>query len=1116
MQNRARFVALGLSLAILSFRCQWACAADPDGQYNPTIAPASNEGQMAIAGFRLPAGLKIELVAAEPLLANPVAFCFDEQGRIYVAETFRQIPGTGVEDNRDHMEWLDDDLATQTVEDRLAFFKKHFQEKIDGFTKEHDRIRLLEDRDGDGKMDHATVFADGFNAIVDGTGAGVLARGGDVYYTCIPNLWLLRDTDGDGKADQRKSLHYGYGVRVAFRDHDMHGLCWGPDGKLYYSIGDRGYHVETDGRTLAQPDRGAVFRCNPDGTQLEVFASGLRNPQELAFDDFGNLFTCDNNSDSGDRARVVQLVEGGDSGWRMSYQYMEPYGNGRGPWNQEKLWHPQFPGQAPYIVPPIANLADGPCGLTYDAGVGLPQKYRQHFFLADFRGSAPHSGIRSFSVKPKGASFELADSQQFLWSILATDVDFGPDGSLYVVDWVEGWSGAGKGRIYRVYDPADTSAKDRVARARQVIGKPGDQLSPAQLVRFLADDDRRVRQAAQFALADRGVASSPALAAALRGNLPRLGRIHAIWALGQIGRKESKVLEPVVPLLADDDPEIRSQAARVLGDARYDAAFDGLVKLLKNDELRVRMFAALAIGKLGRGEAIDPLVEMLRDNDDRDPLLRHAAVMGLAGSADAAALRWAAVNDSAAARMGILLALRRLESPEIAQFLVDREPRLVLEAARAINDLPINPLMPQLAALATRSFSLDAESAEALWRRVLNANFRLGTAENARQVAQFAARDDVADGLRLEALDALLHWAKPSNRDRVMGLWRPLEPRPDNIAADAVRAELPKLLAIKDQIRQPVLQLAARLGITEVGPALAAVVRDPQRAAGDRAEALAALEKLKDPGITKAVEVALADSEPVVRAEAQRLLAKSKPEDALRLFETLLADGSLVERQGALSALGEIPGTKADALLSNWMDRLMTGQAPAEIELELLTAASRRPASMLAEKLAKFESARADNPLAAYHETLAGGSAERGRKLFFERTDVSCVRCHKAAGNGGEVGPDLSKIGAEKAREYLLEAMVDPNKTIAKGFESVTLSLDDGRVVSGVLKGEDDRQIRLITAEAQTITVAKNQIEDRATGKSPMPEDLCKKLSKAEIRDLVEFLAGLKDGSAQR
>ena len=321
--------------------------------YDPPIAKASDEGIKAIRSFRVPGGLKAELFAAEPLLANPVAFCVDEKGVVYVAETFRH--GDGVTDTRSHMEWLDDDLASRSVADRVAMYKKYLGSKFESFHVQHERVRRVVDRDGDGRADASTVFADGFNDPAAGIGAGVLARKGDVYYTCIPGLWKLRDTRGDGRADERKLLHDGYGVHVGFLGHDLHGLKFGPDGRIYFSIGDRGFNVKTfDGKTLAVPDTGSVLRCNPDGTELEVFATGLRNPQELAFDQFGNLFTGDNNSDSGDRARWVYLVEGGDSGWRIGYQFLEtPYT--RGPWNEEKLWYPSFAGQAAYIVPPIAQ-----------------------------------------------------------------------------------------------------------------------------------------------------------------------------------------------------------------------------------------------------------------------------------------------------------------------------------------------------------------------------------------------------------------------------------------------------------------------------------------------------------------------------------------------------------------------------------------------------------------------------------------------------------------------------------------------------------------------------------------------------------------------------------------
>ncbi len=398
-------VAVVLSIAGARSQADEAGAAE---EYRPAIAAASDDAERAIATFRVPPGLKVDLYAAEPMVANPVAFCFDEKRRLFVAETFRQEKG--VEDNRHHMDWLDDDLAAQTVEDRLAYFKKHLGASIADYTKEHDRVRLLEDRAGKGRIDTSTVFADGFNGILDGTGAGVLARRGDLLYTCIPSLWRLRDTKGTGHADEREQLHTGFGVRVAFRGHDMHGLVIGPDGKLYFSIGDRGLNVQLDGgKRLVNVESGSILRSNLDGTELEIIATGLRNPQELAFDDYGNLFTCDNNSDSGDKARWIYVVDGADYGWRMAYQYLAD----RGPYNREKLWYPHFDGQAAYIVPAVANVADGPSGLTYYPGVGLPEIYRGTFFLVDFRGGAVNSGIHAVRVRPRARALNWRGMKSF-------------------------------------------------------------------------------------------------------------------------------------------------------------------------------------------------------------------------------------------------------------------------------------------------------------------------------------------------------------------------------------------------------------------------------------------------------------------------------------------------------------------------------------------------------------------------------------------------------------------------------------------------------------------------------------------------------------------------------
>jgi quinoprotein glucose dehydrogenase len=756
------------------------------------------------------------------------------------------------------MSWLDDDLASRTVAERVAMYRKHLKDSFKSYETEHDRVRLLEDTKGKGSADKTTLFADGFHNAADGIGSGVLARKGSVYYTCIPDLWLLRDSNGDGKADVRQSLATGFGVHVAFVGHDMHGLRMGPDGLLYISIGDRGLNVKTkEGGQLFFPDTGAVLRCEPDGSNLEVVHIGLRNPQELAFDAHGDLFTVDNNSDSGDRARLVHIVEGGDSGWRMGYQYGSDLGN-RGPWNAEKIWHLPNPDQPAFVVPPLAHITDGPSGLCFNYGAtALPERYADHFFVCDFHGSSGGSGVYSFAVKPKGASFEVADGHQFIWSVLATDCDFGPDGAFYISDWVEGWGLTGKGRIYR-FAHADAARKPAVTEVKKLLAEGFAHRSSAELAKLLQHADLRVRQEAQFALADRSAESMPLLAKAAKEEKNQLARLHAIWALGQLGRRGETVQEPLRSLLGDTDAEVRRQAARALGCLKEAEGRD-LVPLLHDGEPRVRCQAALSLSRPNvrfpdDDQLWNALVKLLEDNADRDAYLRHAAVRAMARYPEP---KLASANKhlSPAVRLAAALALRLQKSPSLGAFLDDPEPRIALEAARALHDeLPPQDGKPLADRLnrpnRTEPFVLRAQ----------HAHYRLGQSENAATVADYAARADAPEKMRVEALKLLGQWAKPPRRDQVTGLTQNLAPRDPKIAVEAIQRSLGGLFAGSNIVRQQAAKVAAALGIKEVAPMLHALAGDDKRPSATRVEALRALESLHDSNLEKAMRLALKDA----------------------------------------------------------------------------------------------------------------------------------------------------------------------------------------------------------------------------------------------------------------
>jgi quinoprotein glucose dehydrogenase len=1074
--------------------------ASPAKANQPKVSAASSEGADAIRSLRLPPGFKAELIAAEPHLANPVAFHIDETGKIYVCETFRLH--AGVTDIRGHMDWLDEDMAARTVDDRYAYMQRHMGKNFATLSENSERVRLLLDTNGDGKIDDAKVFAESFNHPMDGIAAGVLARKGSVYYANLPNLWLLKDTNNDGAADFRKSLSYGYGVRVGFLGHDLHGLTFGPDGRLYFSIGDRGTAVKIGGKTIGDPDAGNVFRCNADGSDLEVFAFGLRNPQELAFDEHGNLFTGDNNSDGGDKARWVYVVEGGDSGWRAGYQHInEP--NSRGAWNSEKLWYPEWSGQAAYIVPPITNISSGPSGLAYYPGTGLPDKYNGSFFLCDFRG-ARGSGIHTFKNKQRGAGFELVQHEEFVWDGLPTDVDFGVDGGVYFSDWVNGWGMNGKGRIYRVFEP-ESAKKAIVAETKKLRAEGFEKRGEKELAKLLGHADQRVRQEAQFELAARGAKSLKTLNELARKNDNELARLHAIWGLWQLGLAHVPgAADGLLPLLKDAGAEVRAQAAKVLGDLRRPEAFAGLAAMLTDSEPRPRFFAATALGRLGRQDAQPALLALARANGTNDVYIRHAVVMGLSGIADQEALLAAANDSSPAARMAVLLALRRLERPEVGHFLADADPLLAVEAARAINDVPINGGVDALANL-----KLSQGAPVELSRRVANANLRYGTKESAQRLVAMAQDDSLPNRIRMDALENLADWEHPAGRDRITGLWRPTPgPRDVKHAREALQPQIVKLLAGgPDQVRLAAARAASALNLSGAVDELARWIRESAGTARMRIEALNALNRLDPVRLGEVIGSARADNMEEVRKEAIRIGAQLKTVNPAEQLAAVLESGSTGEKQSALAALGGLDA--GDKILDAWLDKLSKGEVAKELQLDVVDAAAKRPA--LKDKLAKtMASIGADDPAKELNLALHGGNATAGRTLFLERADLACLRCHKVGGEGGDVGPDLTGFASRQTREYILEAIAYPNKHIAQGYNSVTLKLKNGSTVAGVLKSETAEQLVINSPEDGVMTIKASDITAKAPGLSAMPEGLTALMSRQDLRNLIEFLAAQK------
>lgn len=1149
--------------------------------------------QKQMATFRVPAGLSVDLFAAEPKLASPVAIGLDEHNRVFVAEEYRFNLGT--EENRTRPFLLEDDLQLQTTDDRLRMYEKwaaEFEGGMDWFNKTADQVRLVEDTDGDGRADRSAVFAPGFNGTLDGMAAGVMATDGDVFFTCIPNLWRLRDIDGDGVADERTVLQSGFGVNAGFLGHDLHGLCWGPDGKLYFSIGDRGFHLRTrDGRTQHGPRTGAIFRCLPDGSEMEVVMRGLRNPQEIIFDKYGNLFAADNNCDKGDHSRLVYVIEGGHSGWNMSFQSLpEPYLTG--PWHAEKMWHlpesytvatgvvhdsvlatttPLIVDDHPaWLLPPVGKLGAGPSGFTYYPGTGLAERYDHHFFLCNYTGNG---GIESFSIVPRGAGFEIADEHDFLKPVFATDCEFGYDGRLYVSDFVNLiWDGGTSGgRIYRVTDPTN-QATPVVTETTNLMRIGIRSLPPERLSDLLGHADLRIRQRAQFALASRGETSTAIFREAISAQNSLLKRLHGIWGLGQIaahafriqsattvnsgppalcGRvmlQENTCAELLTRLLNDEHPEVRAQSLRTLGDLRYQPAADAATEKLTDADPRVRMFAALAVGRMQHAAALPDVIEMLRANGNSDPWLRHAGIMALAGIKDRSALLSYAADKDPAVRMAVLLTVRKwlLEpqeqwlsteidnippySPDAADvavmtsFLNDVDLQIVAEVARAINDLPLESATTDLAALLDRTPADETTARplntmpDSLLRRIINANFRLGDVVHLQRVLSLAQSPFCTFAVRQEALQALIDWAEPAKRDRVTGCWRPVAARDEEMIVrcrEELARQLPPLLAsTPDTLQNQLVELIRRHQLPIDDREFAAWVTDSSKSVPVRVAALRLLAARKSIEAAAIIDAALTSEADLVRAEARDLLLGRKPDRAGKLLVEIAQSSSAttLERQRAIGSLATWKSKQADAVLLLLATQLADGSLAPALHLDVIEAAKMKNTSDLKNLVDQFNAMQTGKGLLAqYQAAVEGGRSEQGRSLFVGHRVAQCVRCHKVGSTvvGGNAGPDLNQVAKRHDRLSLLQSLVEPSAKIAKGFESVTIVLQSGQLVAGVIRSEENGMITIEQPDGKVVTISVADVEDRTAPKSAMPE-MHRALTLRELRDLVEYLSTLQ------
>jgi putative heme-binding domain-containing protein len=230
------------------------------------------------------------------------------------------------------------------------------------------------------------------------------------------------------------------------------------------------------------------------------------------------------------------------------------------------------------------------------------------------------------------------------------------------------------------------------------------------------------------------------------------------------------------------------------------------------------------------------------------------------------------------------------------------------------------------------------------------------------------------------------------------------------------------------------------------------------------------------------------------------------------LLSPVLEQGEYKEQQVVLETLGDMNASAANKVLSKELDKLLEGNYPNELQLDLMQAAKESNSESLAAKLDQYESSKpSDDVVAANQELLHGGDVENGRNLLFGHDAAQCMRCHAVGGNGASVGPDLANIGTTLNREQLLESLIAPNERIAPGYGTVSVTLEDGENVTGVVQEETDAQLVIQSADGTTRKISKNDIAEQDSAPSSMPP-MGTILEKSELRDMIEFLSTLKGG----
>lgn len=1013
-----------------------------------TDAPRALTPEESVSRFQLASGFRMELVAAEPHLADPVAIAFDARGRIFVCE----IHGYNLEGYLDIVELN----KTGTLDKAVRRIPAAAEALKEAEKEQYGTVKLLEDTDGDGRVDRSVVWADRLPACY-----GVVAARDGVIALCAPDIIYLADRDGDGQADTKEILYTGFGI------YDMWSRVsnprWGPDNWIYaagaiQSGGTiRGPHLRENVRLGA-----TSFRFRADGSAIEP-TSGSSSGFGLALNDWGDRFLVTN------QQHALQVAP-------LPHRYLarNPFYASPNPLvNISAYGHPAhvYPTSQPHpwrsarskdpawmkfygVVEATANgyftAASGQA--IYRADRFSPEFHGNHFSVDNAQNL-----IHRCLLKPNGCMYAANrptpdEKTEFLTSTDAwfrpVNLETGPDGALYVVDMyraiIEDYSaiprflqqlyvesligGADYGRIWKIVPQGtpDRPVPDLAAA------------STSALIAALSKANVWYRNTAQRLLVERGDQSvAPAIADLVATGKTAQTRLHAIHTLDGLNCLTPELVERA---LEDDHFAVRMHAL-VLAErwlSERPSLADRLCRMADNDHPRVRLQSALTLGGLKTPEAAEALAKLAARYGD-DSWMRAAI---LSSSAESASKLLATILDAGDASGHSRALLNPLGS---------------IVGARH-RDEEIGGLLTALA-------KLDADE------------------------------DVVLQCNCLEGLIEGLGRGKP----KMLG------------SAGGQKALRVLLISRSAEVRRLALKTAGLVRLQEsqeMQTALAAAGKtalDDSRTMEERVAAIALLAgapfdtvapvagELMEP--RQPLNVQLAAVEALAAVDDSRvapLLLDGWPTKTPKLQDAAM--DAVFRQQDRLPAL-------LDAIESSAVPRWSLDS----VRREQLRESPDKGIRDRAKALLVDHAVRKDRKevTSRYVAALAKSRDDKHGKAVFEK---QCAKCHRLQDKGYKVGPELSSI-TRRSDETLVADVLDPSSQITAGFNNYAIVTEAGKMFTGVLSAETATSVTLRREEAKDDTILRKDIDEMsASSISMMPENLEKEVSPQDVADLIAYL----------